>query len=244
MEYVWIPDRKYAEKVSRTTYIENVVEKPTDVIGKVDAVVVTTDIGSTHLTLAQPFIERNIPVFLDKPLTDNEVNLETFKVSKSILSSSSLRYARELETLNLVQIGKINFVSGIMAKSWERYGVHAVEGLYRILGSGVESVFNLGDDKLNLVLLEYASGQKALLQVIYDSRIFGRYDVFGEKGTVTAETRDTFYMFKKQLQVFVDFVKDRRYPYPPEETLEITKVIVAGIKSKKEKRRVALKEIC
>jgi predicted dehydrogenase len=155
-----------------------------------------------------------------------------------------LRYARELESLDSAKIGGIDFVSGIMAKSWERYGVHAVEGLYRILGPGVQSILNLGQDKLNLVLLEYAFGQQALLQVIYDSKIFGRYDIFGEKGTLTVETKDTFYMFKKQLQVFVDFVRDRKYPYPPEETIEIIKVIVAGIRSRREKRKVDLKEIC
>jgi len=50
-------------------------------------------------------------------------------------------------------------------------------------------------------------------------------------------------MFKKQMEEFIQFIRTRRYPYPFEETIEITKVIIAGIRSKRLKREVELEEI-
>ena len=58
--------------------IDNVLDFKEDVIGKVDAVIIGEDIGAVHLELARPFIDNDIPIFIDKPLTDNEVDLKQF----------------------------------------------------------------------------------------------------------------------------------------------------------------------
>ena len=245
--HVWTQDRKTAAFVSRTCYIENVIETPEQAIGHVDAVVITTDIGSTHVELARPFIDAEIPVFIDKPLADTEDDLKIFynwhMQGKPIMSCSSMRYAKEIISLDLTKSGEILFVSGIMAKSWERYGVHAIEGLYAITKDSVESVFNIGDEKLNLAHLEFKSEKKALLQVVYYSTIFGRYDIFCQNSTITIETRDYFHMFKKQLEEFTNFVKTGKLPFPFSQTVEIIKVVIAGIKSREKKARVFLDEI-
>ena len=247
VNYIWTEDKEYSKRVAQTTYIENVIDEPEEVIGKVDGVVITTDIGKRHLKLAKPFIERNIPVFIDKPLTDNETDLKKFikylREGKLIMSSSSLRYAKEIENIKEKKTGEIKFVSCIMSKSWERYGVHAVEGIYKISGGGIESVYNIGDKEVNPVIMSYKDGRKATVLNVHNSKIFGKFFIFGEKDTIEVDTNDYFYMFKKQMEVFVNFIKTREYPYDPSETIEITKVIIAGIKSKELRREVKLEEI-
>lgn len=37
-----------------------------------------TDIGSEHVERPRPFVEAGLPVFVDKPLVDNEADLATF----------------------------------------------------------------------------------------------------------------------------------------------------------------------
>ncbi|HOL22665.1 MAG TPA: Gfo/Idh/MocA family oxidoreductase [bacterium] len=244
--YVWTEDKSYATYVAETTYINEVVEDPEDVIGKVDGVVITTDIGSTHLKLARPFIEADIPVFIDKPLTDNREDLNEFvryfKEGKPVLSSSSMRYSKDIEDFLKKNKEKIEFVRCIMNKSWERYGVHAMEGLYKILGAGIKSVINSGDKNINVVYIEYNDDRKAVIENIYNSRITG-YDIITPGNTHTIKDTHTFYMFKKQMETFIRFIDERKYPYPYEETVEIIKVIIAGIISREEKRRVELREI-
>ncbi|MCM8759904.1 MAG: Gfo/Idh/MocA family oxidoreductase [Candidatus Omnitrophica bacterium] len=246
--HVWTHDKKFSEFVAKTCFIENIMNSPEEAVGKVDAVIITTDIASQHIILAKPFIEKNIPVFIDKPLTDNEKDLKEFyrwhMEGRPFMSCSSVRYAKEIDPCEIMNAGRLLFISGIMSKTWERYGVHAVEGLYTIAGGNIKSVQNLGEYDINLVLVEFWSGLRALLQVIYNSNIFGRYDIFGEKKTLTIETRDYFHMFKRQLEKFLDFVRTGKLPFQFSQTIEIIKVVIAGIKSRNEKRKVFLEEIC
>ncbi len=63
--------------MAKASLIPNVVERPEDVIGHVDAVIVATDIGHEHIVRCGPFVEAGIPVFVDKPLVDNQEDLRT-----------------------------------------------------------------------------------------------------------------------------------------------------------------------
>ena len=58
--------------------MEHVVDAPEDVIGKVDAVIIATDRGDEHVWRAKPFVEAGLPVFVDKPLADNQDDLQQF----------------------------------------------------------------------------------------------------------------------------------------------------------------------
>ena len=244
--HIWAEDKEEAQRIAKTSLIENVVDDPEDVIGKVDAVIIAEDVGSRHLSLALPFIKRNIPIFIDKPLTDNEEDLKVFvsffRERRPILSSSSYRYAKEIENLDREEVGKILFIDGLINKSWEKYGVHCIEGLCQLMGYGIEEVYNLGDEKVNIVYIKYNDKRQAIVNVIYPAQI-SRYDIIGEKATKTILISDSFYMFKRQLQTFVDFVRTGKFPYPPEETIEITKVIIAGIRSREKREPIKISDI-
>src|SRR5215471_8384078 len=47
------------------------VEKPEEMLGKVDGVLIESVDGSVHLERARPFIEAGIPTFIDKPFTSS-----------------------------------------------------------------------------------------------------------------------------------------------------------------------------
>ncbi len=76
--HVWTDNLQDAKHVAEVAEIKNVVSDPKDVIGKVDAVLVATDIGSEHVKRCQPFIDADIPIFIDKPLCDNLSDLQIF----------------------------------------------------------------------------------------------------------------------------------------------------------------------
>src|SRR5207247_2656290 len=108
-------------------------------IGGVDAVIIATDLGHEHLARARPFIEAGLPVFIDKPLTDRVDHLRQFdawqRAGHAILSTSCLRYAREYAAARerLPDLGPLRLITMSMAKTWERYGIHALEGVYPFL---------------------------------------------------------------------------------------------------------------
>ena len=93
-------DRSMAENCARAAHIPNVVTDPLEMIGHIDAVICATDIGAEHVARCRPFVEAGLPIFIDKPLTDNEADLKTIikwvNNGAHIRSSSSLRYQKSL----------------------------------------------------------------------------------------------------------------------------------------------------
>ncbi len=250
--HVWCDDPADAKKVARAALIENVVEKPEDVIGQVDAVVIATDKGWEHVQRVAPFVEANLPAFIDKPLADNPADLKQFASwvaqGKAILSTSAMRYAREFVALKdqLAGIGEVRLITNTTPKSWERYGIHALEAVYPLLPAGGWLwASNAGDENSNIVHIRHACGAEVVIAAINDLYSgFCNVSVFGTKTALHAKFEDTFYAFKTQLVAFVDYLRTGQLPVPFEQTVELMKIIIAGIQSRREQgRRVHLSEI-
>jgi hypothetical protein len=83
-----------------------------------------------------------------------------------------------------------------------------------------------------------------VLNNIKSSTIFGEYQIVGQQASTVMRATDFFYMFKKQLESFVQLLKTGQYPYPYEQTLETIAIVIAGILSRtQDRRKVLLSEI-
>ena len=250
--HVWCDQREDAEKIARATFIPNVVDKPEDVINQVDAVIIPTDRGWEHVDRARVFIEAGIPIFIDKPLTDQEDQLQQFVKwqgeGKAILSTSAMRYGKSYMEMRekVTEVGDMRLITMTMCKTWERYGIHAMEGVYPFLKpGGWEWVANTGSEKANIVHVHHNSGVDVVIGSIADLYgAFGCMNIYGTKGKLSAAASDTFFCFKKQLVVFADYLKTGNLPFDFDETVELMKIIIAGIRSRDDSgRRVLLTEI-
>ena len=247
--HVWCDNPEDAKKVAAAALIPNVVEKPEDVIGEVDAVIVATDKGWEHVWRCKPFIDAGLPIFIDKPLADNVDDLNQFikwyKAGHRIMSSSSLRYTKEYipYMISTHELGELRYINMTMPKSWERYGIHALEPVFCITGPGYVSVRNTGSENNNILHLKHKDGIDVNLAVIYDCA-GSPLKIMGTKGSVSVPSADSYYSFHKQLDVFVEYLETDVRPYPFEETIELMMIIIAGIRSREEGgREVTLDEI-
>ena len=240
-----------AEHVAKCSLIPHVVAQPTDVIGEVDAVIIATDIGGEHVARARPFIEAGLPVFIDKPLTDNASDLAVFKSwadqGRALMSSSSMRYCKEYlpYRTSTRELGDLRFVSITTPKSWETYGIHALEGMYPILGPGFVSARNTGTPDRNLVHLKHRNGADVVVVANTDMYGgFGLLQLVGTAGHVEVATGDTFYAFKSQLEAFISYLRTGQRPFPFAETVELMQLLIAALRSREQGgREVALTEI-
>jgi len=240
-----------AEHVAKCSLIPHVVERATDVIGQVDAVIIATDIGGEHVARARPFIEAGLPVFIDKPLTDNEADLQAFiawvSEGKAIMSSSSMRYTKEFlpYRISTRELGELRFLSITTPKSWETYGIHALESIYPIVGPGFLTVRNTGSPTRNIVHLTHRSGADAV--VVASSDMYGGFGLLqlcGTIGRVQVASSDTYFAFKSQLEAFVGYLRSGVQPYPFSETVELMKLVIGGIRSREQGgREIDLSEI-
>jgi predicted dehydrogenase len=243
--HIWCDDPADARRVARATMIPNVVDRPEDVIGHVDAVVIPTDIGGEHLDRCMPFIEAGIPVFIDKPLTDRADHLHRFvqlhQQNAAIMSTSCMRYASEFKALraDLDSVGDVRFVLATTPKSLERYGIHALESVYQLLpAGGWQSVANTGSRDSNVVHIHHEQAEVVLAVVNDMYGAFGCVDVLGTQGRLGTVFKDTFQAFKSQLVAFVEYLRSGIAPFPFSETVEQISIIVAAIRSRDEGGRV------
>lgn len=238
-----------AESVARAIGSPEVVAEPEDLIGKVDAVVIATDRGSEHVERARPFVEARVPLFIDKPLVTSAKDLAVFRRwiddGAVILSSSSMRYAREFQPWrrSTADLGDLRFVTITSMKSWEAYAIHALEAVYPILGAGFTSVRNTGTTDRNVAHLTHRSGADVVVAVHADMfGAFGHLQLCGTKDSARAAFSDTFHAFKAQLEAFVEYLRTGTAPFPFDETAELMKLVIAGIRSRDEGGRAVLLE--
>jgi predicted dehydrogenase len=240
--HIWCEDPADAERVARASLVPNVVAHPQDVIGQVDAVVIPTDVASQHVERARPFIEAGLPLFIDKPLADREDHLRQFiewhRQGKVFMSTSCFRYCKEYAQLRarLGDVGELRLITNTTHKTWDRYGIHILEGVYPFLAPGAWlSVSHTGGENSSVVHIRHASDVEVVLVAISDILgSFGALTAYGTKGLLAAKFTDTFHAFKAQLVAFVEYLRTGRPPVAFEETTEMMKVIIAGIRSRQE----------
>jgi len=207
----------------------------------VDAVIIATDIGAEHVARARPFVEAGLPVFVDKPMVDSAPDLRVFTdwvaAGKAIMSSSCMRYTKEflpyrLSTRNL---GELRLATITTAKSWERYGIHALEAVYPILGPGFLSVRNTGTVDRNIVHIKHRRGVDVVVAATGDMYgAFGCLQLGGTAGHVQVASADSFFSFKAQLVAFIEYLRSGVRPFPFEETVELMRLVIAGIRSREQ----------
>ncbi len=237
--HVWCDDAADAARVAEASLIPNVASQPEDMIGQVDAVLIPTDKGWEHLERARAFVEAGVPVFIDKPMTDRLDHLKQFiswvEDGKAIMSSSGMRYCPRYAQLRkrMDEVGEARLITMTMAKSWARYGIHALESVYPFLEPGQwKSLRNTGDAQHAMIHATHGSGvqvQMAVIDDLYGS--MGHLNVYGTKGALTARFDDPFTAFKAQLADFSDFLKTGVRSYPFEETVELALLVIAGSES-------------
>lgn len=82
--------------------IGRIVAASTDLLGEVDALIVTTRDGATHRALAEPYLAAGVPVWVDKPLALSVAAADAMLAaagSTPVTSSSTLRWLPDTDAV-------------------------------------------------------------------------------------------------------------------------------------------------
>ena len=239
--HLWTDDPADAPKVAAASLIPNVVSKPEDVIGHVDAAIISTDDGDDHIRRVKPFIEAGLPVFVDKPMATNIADLRQFvqwhKAGAVILSTSGMRYAPEMRLSDeqRAQLGDLRWITSFTCKTWERYGIHALEAVEPLLGPDFLTVQALSDAGGDVMHLTHRSGVRVTIGALHDAYgSFGAVHLYGTQGQLPLRLTDTYNAFRGQLVAFIDMLQTGTRPLPFDETVELMAVIIAGRRSREQ----------
>jgi virulence factor len=221
------------------------VERPEEMLGQIDAVLIESVDGSVHLERARPFLEAGLPTFIDKPFACTSAEAQELarlaqEHGAPLFSSSSLRYAESVAQFpqRREQTGAILGCDVYCPASTHprnpgffHYGIHGVEPLYTLMGPGCRTVWCVYDDKQEVVCGRWGDGRIGSVRGIRTGRSGYAFTAFCEKAIETVPI-DTSTIYRELLKQIVPMFTTRRPPLDIQETLEIVRFIDAALESK------------
>lgn len=217
-----------------------IVDSIDQLLTKVDAVLLESVDGRTHLDQVRPVLAAKKRVFIDKPLA------ATLADAKEIArlaefhgtpwwSSSSLRYGSTVSALTKIEAGGAMtwgpatiHDSHPLDLSW--YAIHPIELLYTIMGPGCEQVSRTYTEGTDVVTGIWEGGRVGVMRGIRDGKRGYGAVVFGGKEIVVEGEAGSDYA--AMLVDVVRFFQDGKPPVPNEETLEIFEFMDAARRSR------------
>lgn len=200
-------------------------------LDKTDFILLETNDGKPRLSQAMEVIRSGKPVFIDKPVaaTFKDV-VSIYKAAEKnkvpIFSSSTLRYTKQIAAL--VSGEKIGNITGadtyspapLQAKHIDLcwYGIHGVEPLYTLLGTGCTTVTRTHTAGTDLVTGIWSNGRIGSFRGIRTGTDDYGGTAFGEKGIAPV---GTFQGYEGLLEKIIEFFNTGISPVPAKETLEI-----------------------
>jgi hypothetical protein len=231
---------KFADEL-KTAYGVELVPDIASLLSKVDAVLLLSVDGRTHLAQARQVFAAKKPVFIDKPLASTLADArEIAKLAKEAgvpwFSSSSLRFGPFADSLKFPDTrGATVWGPGpteehhALDLSW--YGIHSVELLYAILGPGCESVSMVSGPDGDVVTGKWKDGRLGTVRLIRPNSDYGA-TVFRAKGNVPSDPKLTKVGYGPMLDRIVEFFQTGKPPVDAAETLELFAFMDAAQRSK------------
>ena len=238
--HVWTQDRAISESIVKAAQIEHITDTLEEMIGQVDAVILARDDAENHVEMATPFLEANVPIFIDKPLATSYEDLAYFTAQhaqgKFIMSCSSMRYAGECRTvkMNWEKLGEIELVTAVGKKDWLKYGIHMLEALFVLLDDPQPvAVQHIGEDKKDIVYIAFENGVKATVHLFMDIALTFQVSVFGQQGWELIELKNYYAMFRDTLIEFIRSVQEGKPRLSFDKTERLIYTLVGAAESLK-----------
>jgi len=228
----------------RETYGVEIVDSIDELLKKVDVVLLESVDGRPHLEQARPVIRAGKPLFIDKPVAGSLADaIEIFALAKEhkvpCFSSSSLRFSPGIASMrNNPKLGEVIGCDAWGPCSLEPhhpdlfwYGVHGVEILYTIMGTGCESVTRTHTQGTDQVTGRWKDGRIGTFRGIRQGRSGYGAMVFGTKEIAQS---GSYGGYDPLVVEICKFFRTGKPPVSAEETIELFAFMEAADESKRQ----------
>jgi hypothetical protein len=231
--HAWTQIPELTAKLCAACKIDTACGTVDDMLGQVDAVIVARDDWQSHAKYAMPFLRAGLPVFVDKPLSldDRELNeFEPYLRSGKLMSCSGLRYAAELDEFRAPRadwpIGTPRLVEASVLFGVEKYGIHMIEAVASLdpAWGRVTTIARLPVPH-DAWLLTLSDGVPFVLHCLGQVAKTFHVGIYGDKGHRHFDLHDNFSAFRRTMEHFFTMVKGGRPSIDPDETLRIMRLI-------------------
>ncbi len=232
-------------------YTKKFAEMGVEIVGSVEALLPKVDVvllesvdGRPHLAQVIPVLRAKKPVFIDKPVAGSLADaVAIFQLAEKLdvpcFSSSSLRFSSGISGMrDDPRVGKVLGCEARGPCSLEPhhpdlywYGIHGVETLFTIMGTGCVAVSRVQTDGTEFVVGRWNDGRVGTFRGLRDGAHGYGATVFGSKGIVPSGGYDGYQPLVVEI---VKFFKTGKPPVSAAETLEIYAFMEAADESKRQ----------
>lgn len=250
VDYVWGETPKDAKNAAKAGQIPNIVDKPRDMLGKIDALIVDHRHPKYHLKAALPFIKQGVPSFIDKPFCyRTQEGKEFFKLAKKhnapVTSFSVLTHQRSFFSF----VKKMQSVGNILAgETWGPcdlkskwggiffYGIHQVDMVLKAFGYNVKKVLVTKNGNGATGQLMYPEGKIVTMHLMKEGCPGFGIGVIGREKTIHQQVVFDKNQYLTGIKTFCKMFKTGKQPESVDEMLIPVKVLEAlerSVKSRK-----------
>ena len=148
-----------------------IVPSVAELVAKVDAVLLETNDGRPHLEQALPVLRAHKPLFIDKPIAASLTDvLAIYRLAEQfdtpVFTSSSLRYTEGAQAIRAGSLGDVLGADVYSPATLEPthpdlfwYGIHGVESLFTVLGSGCNTVIRVHSAQQDVAVGTWRDGR-------------------------------------------------------------------------------------
>ena len=221
-----------------------IVDSIDALLPKVDVILLESVDGRPHLEQVKPVLKAGKPVFIDKPVAGSLADaIQIFELAKEykvpVFSSSSLRFSADVIAMKKNE--KLGSLLGCVTYApcslephhpdlfW--YGVHGVEILFTLMGTGCEKVSRVQTKDTEIVTGVWNDGRVATFRGIRTGKSDYGMVAFGSK-SIEAQKVGTNY--EPLVVEIVKFFRGGPPPVSAEETVELFAFMEAADESKRQ----------
>jgi len=219
-----------------------IVNSIEELLPKVDVILLETNDGRLHREQALTVFKAGKRMFIDKPIAASLRDVRAiFEAAKhynvAVFSSSSLRFEQVTQEIAGGRIGKVLGADTYSPATIEKthpdlfwYGVHGVESLFTVMGTGCKSVSRTYTENTDIVVGLWKDNRIGTFRGTRSGVYAIGGTVFGEKGNLSLGEE---HGYNPLLVKIIEFFKSGIVPVTSEETLEIFAFMAAAEESKK-----------
>jgi predicted dehydrogenase len=221
-----------------------IVDSREQLMEQIDGVLILSLCGDCHLERARPFLEAKMATFVDKPfacsISDATALVELAQQNDTtLLNSSALRFSREVQesALKNQQLGRTN--GAITFGPSKRadgnpglfhYGIHSVELLFELLGSGCETVSTTWSEEAEVVTGVWADGRIGTVRGNRTGVTSYGFAAYCENGVVS-ETVSTRFAYRNLCREIVRTFESGHPSVTHETNLDVVRFVLASLQS-------------
>lgn len=185
-----------------------------ELLDKVDCVMLETNDGRIHLEQAMEVFKSGKICYIDKPIGATlgqaiAIYEMAEKYNVPIFSSSALRYSPQNQKLRNGEFGKILGADCYSPHKVEPthpdfgfYGIHGVETLYTLMGTGCESVNRMSSQDADVVVGRWKDGRIGTFRGIKEGPAIYGGTAYTPKGAITAGGYEGYKVLLDQILTF------------------------------------------